>query len=198
MAIINGDQGDDRLSGTPDADVIRGRGGDDLVFGGSGDDDLMGGSGGDDIIGGRGDDQLDGARGKDDLSGGQGNDDLNGGPRADHLTGGGATDFFDYNELGDLQGDRIEDFNGLNVRPGDLIDLSDIDAVRGGSDDAFQFDASGPVGEGRVGFRDIGDDVQVIVNQGGGGPTVSLVVEDIEIGSQNNADRLDFDFDFIA
>lgn len=69
MAIVNGDAGDNNLSGTqsPDTvdggggnDTLQGLGGNDLLRGGSGDDSLLGGAGQDTLIGGAGNDTIDG------------------------------------------------------------------------------------------------------------------------------------------
>lgn len=45
MAIINGDEANNNLVGTPNADLINGRGGHDTLTGGEGDDNLSGGDG---------------------------------------------------------------------------------------------------------------------------------------------------------
>ena len=83
QATIVGDDGADRLSGTPHADVIVGRGGDDRVNGGGGDDLICAGSGDDRLTGGAGRDQLRGGTDKDVLLGGGGRDRLLGGPGRD-------------------------------------------------------------------------------------------------------------------
>ena len=74
---ITGTEGDDRLHGTRDADVICGLGGDDRIDGGRGDDTLVGGAGSDRLYGGDGRDTLDGVDGvrrNDRLDGGDGRD----------------------------------------------------------------------------------------------------------------------------
>jgi len=92
MAIINGNSGDNNLTGTNGADMIRGRGGNDTVDGGSGNDSLHGGAGNDLLIGGSGDDELFGNAGDDRLLGGQGKDELYGGTGNDYLSGGADDD----------------------------------------------------------------------------------------------------------
>ena len=99
----------------------------------------------------RNDDLLFGNSGSDTLQGGSGNDTLLGGGGPDDLTGGNGNDTFLFLRLADsrpgLPHDQIEDFH----QGQDVIDLSAIDAVNGGGDDAFSFivDAafSGKAGE---------------------------------------------------
>jgi VCBS repeat-containing protein len=71
---INGNEGNNRLTGTSRNDVINGNGGNDRLNGGSGDDTLNGGAGKDELNGGSGNDVLDGGSGSDELEGGSGND----------------------------------------------------------------------------------------------------------------------------
>ena len=73
---INGNEGNNRLTGTSRNDVINGNGGNDKLSGGSGDDTLNGGAGKDELNGGSGNDVLDGGSGSDELEGGSGNDTL--------------------------------------------------------------------------------------------------------------------------
>jgi serralysin len=76
----------------------------------------------------------------DTLTGGAGNDAISGGNGGDALRGGLGNDSFRYNDLSQSNGtsdatrDRILDFAS-----GDRIDLSGIDAITGGSEDAFAF-----------------------------------------------------------
>jgi serralysin len=80
----------------------------------------------------------------DTLTGGAGSDTISAGGGGDALRGGLGNDIFRYSDLGDSNGatnatrDRILDFAS-----GDLIDLSGIDAISGGSDDAFAFIGNG-------------------------------------------------------
>ena len=85
--VLDGREGDDRLSGGSGADVLDG---------GEGDDRLSGGSGADTLAGGRGDDRLFGDSGADVLDGGGGDDELFGGPGADVLRGGDGFDMVSY------------------------------------------------------------------------------------------------------
>ena len=73
---INGNEGNNRLTGGSGNDVINGNGGNDKLSGGSGADILNGGVGKDELNGGSGNDILDGGSGSDELEGGSGNDTL--------------------------------------------------------------------------------------------------------------------------
>ncbi len=74
MAHQVGTDGNDKLRGTKDSDVLGGRDGNDDLSGRAGDDFLFGGNGNDKMKGGRGDDLLDGGGGNDRYKGGDGND----------------------------------------------------------------------------------------------------------------------------
>ncbi|HEY0012047.1 MAG TPA: hypothetical protein VGB79_04255 [Allosphingosinicella sp.] len=82
--------------------------------------------------------RLFGGTGNDVLTGGAGNDLIFGGLRGDTLTGGAGNDIFRYHrveESNSTERDGIQDFN-----PGDLIDLSRIDAdIETEGDQAFTF-----------------------------------------------------------
>jgi len=94
--------GDDRISGSTDADVLKGFAGKDIIHGRSGRDIL---DGGDDS------DRLFGDNGNDILTGRAGNDVLRGGFGRDSLTGGGGRDRFVFDTaLGGSNVDTIEDF----------------------------------------------------------------------------------------
>src|SRR5262249_17853031 len=75
------------------------------------------------------------------LNGGGGDDFLIGGGGLDYLTGSTGADRFVFNQ-GDIPGvtfnstDQITDFSQAS---GDKIDVSGIDAITGGTDDAFTF-----------------------------------------------------------
>ena len=109
------------------------------VFGNGGNDRITGGSQFDWLYGGSGDDVLSGLDGEDYLFGDDGDDTLIGGAGTDYMGGGYGADRFVFAN-GDLQSggyaDTIFDFN---PDEGDLIDLSGVDAIQGGADDAFTF-----------------------------------------------------------
>lgn len=94
------------------------------------------------LTGGGADDRLYGLDGADILYGKGGDDVLSGGLGRDVLYGGEGADTFVFADLAEFNGtttvlaDRIMDFSQLE---GDRIDLSAIDAIAGGTDDAFTF-----------------------------------------------------------
>jgi Ca2+-binding RTX toxin-like protein len=127
------------LTGSSFADVLLGSGFANALRGGA-EGDLLDGRGGNDALSGQtGNDTLLGGDGADKLLGDEGSDVLTGGLGADQLTGGADADRFVFTAITDSTvsapgRDRIFDFNRAE---GDLIDLSGIDAVAGGADDAF-------------------------------------------------------------
>ena len=138
--IVAGD-GSDTIIGETGVNVLSGATGNDRLFGIGGDDVLNGGPGNDVALGGAGADALNGDDGDDLLKGGSGDDAITGGSGRDTLFGELGADTFVFNdvaETGLVYADRdiIRDFSQVD---GDLIDLSDIDAVSGGGDDAFTF-----------------------------------------------------------
>ena len=137
-----GEDADSAWGGT-DADMLDGQGGDDTLYGEDGDDKLIGSSGKDALDGGADNDWLHGGGQDDTLVGGAGDDVLIGSWSTDTLTGGTGADtfLFETGHTGRWKGnaDRILDFSQAE---GDVIDLSAIDAVAGGEDDAFTFAGS--------------------------------------------------------
>lgn len=117
---IEGEAGDDNLTGTNRDDLIDGKAGDDRLFGATGNDQLIGGLGHDSLSGGAGNDYLFGNEGNDRLRGGAGDDRLVGGAGSNVLTGGKGADIF---VLAPGAGfDTITDFNPSS---GDRLRLSD-------------------------------------------------------------------------
>jgi Ca2+-binding RTX toxin-like protein len=100
---------------------------------------LVGTSGADVLTGSTTDDKILGNGGNDTLKGGAGDDTLIGGAGADTMTGGPGNDTFVFNAIGDsgttsTTRDKITDFHDNGA---DKIDLRTIDAVAGGTDNAF-------------------------------------------------------------
>jgi len=93
----------------------------------------------------------------DSLFGGEGDDVLIGGPGRDFLSGGAGADQFRF-APGDIVGgtvalaDVVSDFRQAE---GDVIDLGAIDAIAGGSDDAFRF-------IGTAGFSGTGGELRTV------------------------------------
>ena len=131
--VINGNAGDNRLTGLAGNDTINGDLGNDRLLGGNDTDSLDGGDGDDVVLGGAGTDTV---------RGGEGDDAVNGGAGKDLLAGNLGADIFIFSALshtGNLTttADTITDF----VKGDDLIDLSAIDAIstNAQSNDAFAF-----------------------------------------------------------
>jgi Ca2+-binding RTX toxin-like protein len=128
---LNGNASSNRLTGDEAVNTLRGLDGRDTLDGLGGDDILDGGTGADRLFGGLGNDSL---------TGGEGLDSIRGGLGSDTLIGGDGNDRFEYLATNDSgvtpqTRDVITDFLQL----ADRIDLSGIDAVEGGGDDAFTF-----------------------------------------------------------
>ena len=145
-----GSRHDDSLNGVAGNDVLLGGLGNDHLYGGTGNDDLIGGDGNDVLYGqadsdylegNAGADSLNGGAGRDFLYGGSGNDYIVGGPGTDDLYGGSGADLFifangDFGGMTTSTEDLIGDFSHTE---GDKIDLRQVDAIVGGTDDAFTF-----------------------------------------------------------
>lgn len=166
-----GDQGDDILIGGNGWDWLEGRADNDHLDGGFGYDRLRGGNGDDTLVGGFGFDILEGGSGDDVMQGDNGEDRLIGGAGRDVMTGGLHADRFVFQAVGDsgLWGaaDLITDF----TQGEDIIDLSAIDAITGGSNDAFTFigraSFSGTAGELR--FYQSGGNTYLVADVDGDG-----------------------------
>lgn len=164
---LYGGAGDDVIDGGADADIIDGGAGNDRIVYDAADYTVLGGSGTDTLvlrtgatvnlgnvltsqIAGKsvwGFENVDaseatqavtltGSTLANILTGGSGDDVLRGGGGWDVLTGNGGNDRFLFDNASVAAGGqtRITDY-----RAGDIIDLSGIDAVSGGADDAFRF-----------------------------------------------------------
>lgn len=174
-----GDQGDDILIGGNGWDWLEGRADNDHLDGGFGYDRLRGGNGDDTLVGGFGFDILEGGSGDDVMQGDNGEDRLIGGAGRDVMTGGLHADRFVFQTVGDsgLWGaaDRITDF----TQGEDIIDLSAIDAIAGGSNDAFIFISrnsfSGTAGELRF-YQNGGNTYLVADVDGDGAADFSIVL----------------------
>ena len=140
-ATITGNALDNIISGGAAGDFLTGLDGSDTLYGRGGNDSMFGNNGLDKLFGEAGDDFLSGIDGNDVLYGGDGIDTLIGGAGIDTLWGGTGADRFQLTAVGDsgatrATADIIGDFSRAQ---GDRIDLNQIDAVFGGSDNAFSF-----------------------------------------------------------
>jgi trimeric autotransporter adhesin len=116
---IHGGAGDDTIHVVNSyyPEPVTGDDGNDTIFGSDNADHLDGGAGNDTIDGGTGDDVLSGGLGNDTLTGGDGNDVLTGGAGDDFLTGGDGSDQFFVGQGNDV----ITDFSpgdGLHIQAG--------------------------------------------------------------------------------
>lgn len=151
-------------------------------------DTLIGSNADNRLVGNGGADFLSGAGRNDVLGGGGGNDTLAGGRHNDRLIGGPGADTFLFTEddlavadPADIKkfADRIYDFKSI-----DIIDLTQIDAIAGGADDAFDFIGtdpfSGTAGELRTEF--ISNHVYVFGDTNGDGiADLSILFKDFAV-----------------
>lgn len=109
---MDGDVGNDDISGGGGNDILLGLAGNDLLSGGSGADALWGGAGRDRLVGQSGDDTLLGGANVDNLLGGLGNDTLGDrDPSFDLMSGGAGNDRY-IEFAGNTQEDRIIELAG--------------------------------------------------------------------------------------
>ncbi len=95
VCTIAGNDGNNFLRGTPQADVICGDSGNDTILGGDGNDLIYPGPGWDRVNGGRGADTILDSAGNDHLNGNEGNDDVRAGLGRDVVRGGTGNDRLD-------------------------------------------------------------------------------------------------------
>lgn len=143
------------------------------------------------IDGGSGNDALFGRSGNDALFGAAGNDFLTGGLGQDRLTGGTGIDRFDFNLIGETgttaaTRDIVSDFLHLT----DRIDLSTIDAIAGGANNAFDFIQGGPftaAGQVRA-FQAGGDTIIELNTVGASGAEAQIVLSGIAAATLTDPD----------
>lgn len=185
--VVNGGGGADTLDGGAGRDVVHGEGGADVITYDATDYAITGGDGDDTLVvsstitidlgrftttqvTGRlvyGFEHVDahtatdavtvtGSQWSNTIIGGSGADTINGGGGYDTLTGGAGADRFVFGSAAVAAGGRatITDFAG------DIIDLSGIDAVEGGGDDAFTF-------IGAAQFHGVAGELRVVNASGG-------------------------------
>lgn len=140
FTIANGVVIEDATGGAG-ADTLRGNNATNTLTGAAGFDRLFGLKGNDILLGGDGNDRLKGGWGDDTLTGGGGADQLRGDLGRDTFTFLAVTDSATGVAL-----DKILDFQ----RGIDTIDVSAIDAVAGGADDAFTLDIDSVFAVGEI------------------------------------------------
>lgn len=132
---INGNLGDDTLTGSADADTITGGDGSDIISGEAGNDTLSGDAGTDSISGGDGNDVIDGNDGNDTALGDAGDDSLLGSFGSDMLVGGVGNDTIDGGFGDDLLNGMSGNDSLLGNFGNDRIAAgSGDDTVSGGND----------------------------------------------------------------
>jgi Ca2+-binding RTX toxin-like protein len=181
-ASMTGGPGNDRLIGSPFADVMNGAGssdgyvvsggpkptdGNDTLRGGAGADDIHAGAGADIVDGAAGDDIIEGEAGNDIISAGAGRDIVHGGTGKDRIHGGSGDDTINPNGDDDIVwGDAGNDALGFSSRDRPPAWLIDNDVLSGGPGRDFirgfsrRMKVSGGAGTDRIELS-------------GGAPTVS-------------------------
>jgi Ca2+-binding RTX toxin-like protein len=183
-----GSAGADNIVGTAVADAVRGGEGNDTISGGNGNDRLQGENGNDIVLGGNGNDDVRGGRDVDIVRGQANNDRVFGGLNADTLIGGLNNDRFDFDSVQEstaaqrdsiIGGDGATAFQGVggSAGNGDRIDLSTIDAIAGGGNNAFIF--GGGMGVGHVWTVNSGSNTLVRANvSGSSAPELEILIAD--------------------
>jgi Ca2+-binding RTX toxin-like protein len=160
---------------------------------------LTGGSSADTLTGSVTADKIYGLAGKDTMDGGSGDDFLFGGAGADTLKGGVGNDIFDYNATsetgtGATTRDKIIDFRDAGA---DKIDLSGIDAIAGGANDAFTWIGTAAfTAAGQARYLVSGGSVIIQLNTSGtSGAEATIELVDTTVGAgvgQVNSNGSDF------
>jgi serralysin len=159
------------INGTAKADDLFGAGGNDTMNGLGGNDRLFGENDSDKLLGGPGNDQLFGGTGVNTLTGGTGKDTMTGGP---------VRDTFDFNAVGESVVGANHDIINLFQHGVDKIDLTTIDAEKGGHDDRFTFIGTDPFSheKGELHFKDLGSQCLVQGDTDGNGlPNFEILVQ---------------------
>lgn len=205
MDRISGGEGRDKISGGSDDDILAGGDNTDEIYGGTGDDFIAGGAGTDILSGGRDNDRIlgdgDGSEfgewGNDILYGGAGNDELVGGGGSDRMSGGSGADWFTYDKIDDFvfgHADVITDFSrdDNTLKRQEKIDLRDIDAITGGTNQAFDFVDGPSTAAGTLWLTAASNGQQkVMMNVDGGTADLEIIVR---FGSSSITSLAESDF----
>jgi Ca2+-binding RTX toxin-like protein len=149
------------ISGNSGNNTLNGMDGDDSLYGFTGNDSLNGGIGNDTLDGGDGNDKLSGGADNDVLLGGIGNDTIEGNDGRDIVTGGAGADRFVFRLADLVSGASLDEIVDFSHGETDKIDLSLIDAIAGGVDNAFTF-------IGNAAFSGAAGQLHYVANPAGG------------------------------
>jgi Ca2+-binding RTX toxin-like protein len=164
--------------GNDEDNAIAGNSGHNLIQGGGGIDKISAGGGNDTVEGGSGNDAIKGQGGNDTLYGDDGNDQITGGDGTDEMWGGVGNDKFIFGSAAEagngVSRDVIMDFESV-----DVVNLRAIDAIDGGSDNAFTFIATGAfTAAGQLRYYDDGSGNTIIEgNTDGNAATAEFQIE---------------------
>ena len=141
---IDGYNGDDVITGSPDFgdsiigghghDTINGQGGNDTIKGGDGNDSIIAGDGDDSVLGGDGQDSITGAAGNDVVDSGDGDDTVSGGDGNDSISADNGEDSLN----GDAGDDTLNGDGGTDTINGDdgndsILGGEFADSLQGGA-----------------------------------------------------------------
>ena len=124
---INGNAGNDTLTGSASNESLDGGDGNDSIFAGAGNDSVIGGLGDDNLSGQDGNDTLNGGDGDDNVVGGNGNDAILGGIGNDTLQGQAGNDT--------VQGEDGDDYASGLTGNDSLVGGTGFDTLDGGDND---------------------------------------------------------------
>jgi Ca2+-binding RTX toxin-like protein len=178
MALFLGDNLDNLIDGTPNADIMVGDAGNDtltanegndLLAGDAGNDLLDGGFGDDTILGGDGNDILEGAQNNDTMIGGAGRDILawDDGDGSDRMSGGSGYDTVEFNGsvLPGAQGDQLVLAQQGNLAIFDRVNLVPIKLT---VDSVEKFTVEGLAGNDLLTVGNLSNTSVQVVTFGGG------------------------------
>jgi Ca2+-binding RTX toxin-like protein len=135
-----------------------------------------------------GNDTLAGRSGADWLDGGNGNDALTGGAGADSLTGGNGADTFAFALTSDSRGGQRDTIVDFSHAQHDRIDLSGIDAIAGGGNDAFALVASFNHSAGQLVVRTVGAGHYLVVGDTNGDAAADFALDVFSVTALAEAD----------
>jgi Ca2+-binding RTX toxin-like protein len=123
---------------------------------------------------------ITGGAANDTLVGGAGTDTIAGGGGADSLTGGAGNDRFRYFDEDESPFSGARDLITDFTKGQDKIDLSQIDAVAGGGDNAFTWVGTGAVnGAGELGYDQSATQTTIYGDVDGGGADFAIVLNGV-------------------